>query len=368
MQNTWPKRFSIDGWIAVEHALHDMIKEIKNWKEEQGAAYLYAVLAEIESGTPRHRLFSELAREAEGQSRIWAESARRRNAAVPAVYRPDLRTRLVAKLTRVFGPHSMRAVLAAMKVRGMSVYLRADPGHPGPEAASGMERRHRGLASGGNLRAAVFGVNDGLVSNASLILGVAGASADPAVIVLSGVAGLLAGAFSMASGEYVSVRSQREMYEYQIALERDELAEYPDEEAQELALIYEARGMQLEEAKRLADSMIADPERGLDTLAREELGLNPDELGSPWGAAIFSFLSFAGGALIPLLPFLFMRSAHALSVAIALTAVALFAVGATLSLFTGRPAWRGGLRMLGIGAAAGAATFAIGRALGLSQA
>jgi len=344
-----------------------MTKELQNWKEEQGAAYLYRVLSELEVGTPRHRLFSELARESDEQSRIWAESARRQNASVPAVYKPDLRTRLVAKLTRTLGPHNMRAVLAAMKVRGMSVYMRGDPGHPAPDATSGLERRHRGLASGGNLRAAVFGVNDGLVSNASLILGVAGANADPGVILLSGVAGLLAGAFSMAAGEYVSVRSQREMYEYQIALEREELREFPQEEAQELALIYEARGIPPDEAKRLADSMIADPVRGLDTLAREELGLNPDELGSPWGAAIFSFLSFAGGAVIPLLPFLFMRASNALNASIALTAAALFAVGGTLSLFTGRPAWRGGLRMLLIGGAAGAATFAIGRALGLSQ-
>jgi vacuolar iron transporter family protein len=344
-----------------------MIKEIKNWKEEQGAAYLYDVLAEIEAGTPRQRLFSELAREAREQSRIWAQSAQRANAQVPSAYRPDLRTRLVGRLTRALGPHSMRTVLAAMKVRGMSVYLRVDPGHASPESNSGLERRHRGLAGGGNLRAAVFGVNDGLVSNASLILGVAGASGDSAVIVLSGVAGLLAGAFSMASGEYVSVRSQREMYEYQIALERDELAEYPEEEAQELALIYEARGMQPDEAKRLADSMIADPVRGLDTLAREELGLNPEELGSPWGAAIFSFLSFGIGALIPLLPFLFLHGGHAMTAAITLTSLALFGVGATLSLFTGRAAWRGGLRMLSIGAAAGAATFAIGKSLGLTQ-
>ncbi len=344
-----------------------MVKELRNWREEQGAAYLYRVLSELENGTPRHRLFSELAREAEAQSRIWADSARRQNATVPEAYRPDLRTRLVAKLTRALGPHSMRSVLAAMKVRGMSVYLRTDPGHPAPDASGAMERRHRGLAGGGNLRAAVFGVNDGLVSNASLILGVAGASADPAVILLSGVAGLLAGAFSMAAGEYVSVRSQREMYEYQIALERDELSEYPEEEAQELALIYEARGVEAEEAKRLADSMIADPQRGLDTLAREELGLNPLELGSPWGAAVFSFLSFAAGALIPLLPFLFIRGTHALYTSIGVTAAALFAVGATLSLFTGRPAWRGGLRMLALGAAAGAATFTIGKALGLNQ-
>jgi len=342
------------------------MKELKSWEEEQRSAYLYRVLAEIDKDTLRERLFSELAREAQAQSHIWADAARREGIQVPAEYRADLRTRIVERLTRLFGPYHMRSMLAAMKVRGMSVYSRTEPGHPMPDAASGVERRHRRLASGGNLRAAVFGVNDGLVSNASLILGVAGASAESGIILLSGVAGLLAGAFSMASGEYVSVRSQREMYEYQIGLERDELKAYPEEEAKELALIYEARGLPWAEAKRLADSMIADPVRGLDTLAREELGLNPDELGSPWGAATFSFLSFAAGALIPLLPFLFGRSAGALYVSIGLTAAALFAVGSTLSLFTGRGALRGGARMLLIGGSAGALTFAIGRLLGVN--
>jgi VIT1/CCC1 family predicted Fe2+/Mn2+ transporter len=342
------------------------MNEVKSWEEEQRSAHLYRVLAEIDKDILRKRLFSELAREAQAQSNIWAEAARREGSRVPAEYRPDLRTRIVEQLTRRFGPRHMRSMLAAMKVRGMSVYSRTEPGHPMPDASTGAERRHRGLASGGNLRAAVFGVNDGLVSNASLILGVAGAAAEPGIILLSGVAGLLAGAFSMAAGEYVSVRSQREMYEYQIGLERDELEAYPEEEAKELALIYEARGLASAEAKRLADSMIADPELGLDALAREELGLNTDELGSPWGAAIFSFLSFAGGALIPLLPFLFGKSVGALYVSIGLTAAALFAVGSTLSLFTGRGALRGGARMLLIGAAAGALTFAIGRLLGVS--
>jgi vacuolar iron transporter family protein len=344
------------------------MNELSNWEEEQRSAYLYRALAQMEKGTPRERLFSELAREADSQSGIWAEATRKRGGAVPTGYVPDLRTRIVERLTRRFGPRHMRSILAAMKVRGMSVYSSVDPGHPMPDTTTGIERRHRRLASGGNLRAAVFGVNDGLVSNASLILGVAGAAAEPGVILLSGVAGLLAGAFSMAAGEYVSVRSQREMYEYQIGLEREELGEYPEEEAKELALIYEVRGMPWESAKRLADSMIADPERGLDTLAREELGLNPDELGSPWGAATFSFLSFATGALIPLLPFLFGKSAGALYVAIGLTAAALFAVGAALSLFTGRGALRGGLRMLLIGGGAGTLTFLIGRLLGVGLA
>jgi len=342
------------------------MNELKSWEEEQRSAHLYRVLAEIEKGTPRERLFTELAREAAAQSGLWADAVRRRGGVVPAAYLPDLRTRIVDWLTRRLGPGHMRSMLAAMKVRGMSVYSRSDPGHPMPDPATGVERRHRGLARGGNLRAAVFGVNDGLVSNASLILGVCGATAEPGIIVLSGVAGLLAGAFSMAAGEYVSVRSQREMYQYQIALERDELGAYPEEEAKELALIYEARGLQWAEAKRLADSMIADPERGLDTLAREELGLNPDELGSPWGAAAFSFLSFAAGALIPLVPFLFGSNARNLLLSIGLTAAALFAVGSTLSLFTGRGALRGGIRMLSIGSAAGALTFAIGRLLGVN--
>ncbi len=344
------------------------MKELESWTEEKQSAYLYRVVAQCEHGTPRHALFSELAEEAEKQALIWARLVERAGATLPAQFSPDLRARLVAKLTRKFGPRAMQGVLGAMKVRGMSLYTKGDPRHFVPESSAGQEGRHRGLAGGGNLRAAVFGLNDGLVSNASLILGVAGATADNGLILLSGVAGLLAGAFSMASGEYVSVRSQREMFEYQISLERDELAEYPEEEANELALIYAARGMPREEAQRLADAAIADPERALDTLAREELGLNPDELGSPWGAAMFSFVSFGLGALIPLCPYFFSAGRTSLFASIALTAIALFAVGAALSLFTGRHAWRGGLRMLAIGATAGALTFVIGRALGVSLA
>jgi VIT1/CCC1 family predicted Fe2+/Mn2+ transporter len=340
------------------------MSELKSWQEEQRSAYLYTLLAQIEGETPPGRLFGQLAREARNQSRIWADAAQKAGAKVPHAYRPDMRTRIVAALTRRFGPRSMRTVLAAMKVRGLSLYLSGTPGHPHHDPSAGLERRHRGLAGGGNLRAAVFGVNDGLVSNASLILGVAGAGPEPSVIVLSGVAGLLAGAFSMAAGEYISVRSQREMLEYQIGLEREELKQYPEEEAEELSLIYQARGLQEAEAQHLARSMIADPVRGLDALAREELGLNPEELGSPRGAASFSFMAFAAGALIPLLPFLVARGSAALGLAVALTAVALFSVGATLSLFTGRQAWLGGVRMLCIGAAAGAATYAMGSLLG----
>jgi VIT1/CCC1 family predicted Fe2+/Mn2+ transporter len=341
---------------------------LEGWADEMRSAHLYRVIAAAERGTPRERLFASLAAEAESQAAIWARSARAAGGAVPASFAPDARTRIVERLVRRYGPRALRPVLAAMKVRGLSVYTHAQPGHPRPTSIADMKARHPNVGGGGNLRAAVFGVNDGLVSNASLILGVAGASSGSTVVLLSGVAGLLAGAFSMAAGEYVSVASQREMFEHQIGLERKELAEYPAEEAQELALIYAARGLAEDEAAALATATVADQERALDTLAREELGLNPDELGSPWGAAVSSFLSFAAGAFVPLAPFLVARGDQALLGAIALTGVALFAVGATISLFTGRSAAAQGARMLAIGAAAGAATYGIGRLLGVSLA
>jgi len=341
------------------------MNDVSNWAEEKQAAYLYLVVAETEAGTPRASLFRELAVAAEKQAAIWAEVVQKAGGRVPAQYLPDLRTRIVAALVRRFGPYPLRTMLAAMKVRGMAIYAKDAPGHFMSPALQGPEHRHRGVSGGGNLRAGVFGVNDGLISNASLILGVAGASADNAVIVLTGVAGLVAGAFSMAAGEYVSVRSQREMYEYQIGLEREELDQYPEEEANELALIYAARGMAPDAAKRLADEMLADREHALDTLAREELGLNPAELGSPLGAAVSSFVSFAVGGAIPLTPFLFGAGNSALLATVAVTAGALFAVGATLSLFTGRSALLSGLRMFAIGAAAGGFTYLIGTLLGV---
>ncbi|MBI4204575.1 MAG: VIT1/CCC1 transporter family protein [Betaproteobacteria bacterium] len=340
--------------------------ELDSWREEKRSAYLYRVVAEAEGGTTRAALFSELALEADKQAAIWARHAQSLGRRVPERFSPDVRTRLVAHLVRRLGPRPLRGVLAAMKVRGMSLYTHAQPGHVMPQSVDEIGRRHRGVEGGGNLRAAVFGVNDGLISNASLILGVAGATADNAIILLSGAAGLIAGAFSMAAGEYVSVRSQREMYEYQIELEREELDHYPEAEAEELALIYQARGLNRDEAIGMAKSLTADPEMALKTLAREELGLNPEDLGSPWGAAFFSFFSFAAGAAIPLMPFLFARGTASLAIAIALTGVALSAVGALLSLFTGRSAVYSGLRMLMIGAAAGTVTYLVGTLLGVT--
>ena len=162
------------------------------------------------------------------------------------------------------------------------------------------------------------------------------------------------------------MRTQREFYEYQIGLERDELAHYPAAEAAELALIYEAKGIPTDEARTMAERLVAQPEKALDTLAREELGLNPAELGSPWGAAISSFVSFATGAFIPLVPYVFFSGRATLYWVVGLTAIALFTVGALMSLFTGRTGWASGARMLAIGAVAGAITFGLGKLLGIS--
>jgi vacuolar iron transporter family protein len=354
------------GKMRCDNRISPMSNPLESWTEEQRSAYLYSVCSEAEAGTPRAELFRRLAGEAQAQAAIWRAMMTASGKPAPAPFEPEPRTRLVARMVRTFGPRRMRSVLAAMKVRGMAIYSEREPGGHLVPVAGTVERGHRGLGGVGNLRAAVFGVNDGLVSNASLIFGIAGANAAPSAVLLAGVAGLAAGAFAMAAGEYVSVRSQRELFEYQIGLERDELAEYPEAEAQELALIYGAKGMPAAEARRLAKKLVADPERALDTLAREELGLNPSELGSPWGAAISSFLSFTLGAAIPLLPFLLGAGTKALPLAAAMTGVALFTIGATLSLFTGRGALRSGARMLLLGGLAAAVTFGVGHVAGIA--
>lgn len=343
------------------------VNALDSWTEEQRSAYLYRACADAESGTVRAELFRRLAGEAEAQAAIWRAQLTARGHPAPGPFVPDARTRLVANLVQWLGPKRLRNVLAAMKVRGMAVYGTAagDDGHPLPIAPAMLERHHRGLAGGGNLRAAVFGMNEGLVSNAGLILGVAGATGDARVIVLSGIAGLAAGALAMATGEYVSVRAQRELYESQIALERHELAQYPEAEAQELALIYAAKGLPVKQADRLAKRLVADPEHALDTLAREELGLDPRLLGSPALAGLTSLLAFAFGALVPLAPFLLGLGAAAIFWTIGLAAAGLFGAGAVLSLFTGRSALYSGARMLVLGAAAWAITFGLGRLVAL---
>ena len=387
---------------------------LDSWYHEKESAWLYQRVAAAEPDSRKRQLFLQLAAAAEEQASKWEVAAARQsgaavspsttaaassatasptavgtaahpsgaagaastavtptstNAAPARVFVPSLRARIVARLIQHFGPRALRSVLAAMKLRGLSVYSApvAIAGHAMPTSLSDVGVRHRG-GLGNNLRASVFGVSDGLVSNASLVLGVAGAGASSSYVLLTGTAGMLAGALSMAAGEYVSVRSQREMYEYQIALEREEVAEYPEEEAEELALIYAARGVEIGQAREVSRALLANPEQALDVLSREELGLNPDDLGSPFGAALSSFLAFGLGAAMPLIPFLITRSTASTTLVItaALTVLALFCIGLVLSLFTGRDALKGALRMVLIGAGAGIVSFLVGRALGVA--
>ena len=339
---------------------------LDSWYHEKESAWLYRRVADRESDPLKSQLFRKLGEAAEDQARKWESLQPQRR----FEFRPSMRARVVAGLADQIGPRAARNVLAAMKLRGLSIYTSTTaPGHVMPTSVSQVGERHRGGVSGGNLRATVFGINDGLVSNAALVMGVAGSGAAPSIVLMTGAAGLLAGALSMAAGEYVSVRSQRDMYEYQIALEKEELAEYPEEEAEELALIYEARGMDIEQARTFARSLLGNPDHALDVLAREELGLNPDDLGSPLGAASSSFLAFALGAVIPLAPFLIGLPAHSvMGWTIGVTAIALAAVGMLISLFTGRNAWFGAARMVAIGGGAGVIAWLVGSWLGVALA
>jgi VIT1/CCC1 family predicted Fe2+/Mn2+ transporter len=252
-----------------------------------------------------------------------------------------------------------RAASAAGTAKSPRAAL-ADPGELAPRP----EHHHRDI-QGGRARAAVFGVSDGLVSNVSLILGVAGADPGAGVVRLAGLAGLIAGAVSMAAGEYVSMRAQAELLERELEMERVELDRNPHVETVELAQIYESRGLDPDTASELAHHMMKNPELALETHAREELGIDPNSLGSPVGAAVSSFLAFAIGALIPLLPWFFGSGTSAVVASVVLGALSAVAIGVALSRFTGRSAVRSALRQLGIAAVAAGVTYIVGSAVGV---
>ncbi len=241
-----------------------------------------------------------------------------------------------------------------------AVALSHPSGNPRPGAP---ESHHRDI-QGGAARAAVLGVSDGLVTNVSLILGVAGANASPGNVRLTGLAGLLAGAFSMAAGEYVSMRAQRELLEHELEMEEIELRRSPLAERAELAQLYESRGVDPAIAGEMAGEMMRTPELALQTHAREELGVNPEELGSPYKAAGSSAGSFAIGAIVPLLPWFFTSGATAVIASLVLGALAAICIGAGLARFTSRPWLHSALRQLIVTVAAAAVTFGIGKFLG----
>jgi vacuolar iron transporter family protein len=363
--------------------------KVRRWREllasERDAAALYSGLADAESGE-RRQIFQELAEIERRHAAHWEDNLRAAGADIPPAGRPSLRTRLLGLAARRFSTAAVLPLIERAERADAAVYDADPDAAPGmaaeerghartlsrmsegrrPDPRQLIARRepwHRGDRSGG-LRAAVFGVSDGLVSNAALVMGFAGSGAPRTAILLAGIAGLLAGAFSMAAGEYVSMSSQREMYEREISLEAQEIEEKPEEERAELVLLYRAKGLDRAEAELLADRIMADPDVALDTLAREELGLDPDELGSPWTAAMSSLLAFAVGAFVVVLPYLFTGGAVALYVAIGLVAVALFAVGAGIGVLNGRSFLRSGVRQLVAGGMAAAVVFGVGHLIG----
>lgn len=256
----------------------------------------------------------------------------------------------------------------ATQVRERRRFGRRDPGtkhHLRAPELQAQDHHHRNV-QGGGARAAVFGVSDGLVTNVSLILGMAGASPGAGVVRLAGLAGLVAGSFSMASGEYVSMRAQTELLQRELAAEHREIIRHPGPERRELTKIYEDRGVAPAAAKQLAEEMMRTPELALETHAREELGINPSSLGSPVQAAVSSFLTFALGALLPLLPWLFTGGHTAVVWSVIIGAVAAIAVGAGLSVFTQRTWWWSAGRQLLIAAGAAGITYGIGAAVGVS--
>ena len=351
-------------------------------RSELQAAAVYSALAHTEQDAARAEVFEKLVDAEMRHAARWAEKL----GIDPDSLEPStlgIQSRLVQWVARFLGTRRVVPLLLRGEDSEIAVYA------SDPEARDLVreERDHsrilRGLYStealghrwspvgvmggSGRLRAAVLGVNDGLVSNFSLVMGVAGGTGgNPQFVLLAGVAGLLAGAFSMAAGEYVSMRSQRDVYEHEISKERIELEEYPEEEEEELVLIYQAKGLSEEESRLVAKRLMADPQVALDTMAREELGLDPAQLGSPWGASISSFLSFVSGAVVPILPYLFGAGDLAVPLSALLSGGALLAVGGLMSLISGRNAAWGGLRMLIAGGAAASVTFGVGKLIGVS--
>jgi VIT1/CCC1 family predicted Fe2+/Mn2+ transporter len=358
-----------------------------NLQGEIDGAAIYRALATREADPKLAEVFRRLASVEEAHAEFW-RSRLGPQAGKPRPA-PSIHARTLIWLARRFGPGFVIPTLAAAEKRDRGAYdsqadaraagLPADErsharimqaiagssGLSGPELAI-LEGRHRG-GGGNTLRAAVLGANDGLVSNLSLVMGVAGAAAAESTLLLTGLAGLVAGACSMAMGEWLSVTSSRELNQKQIATEAEELREAPEEEKEELVLIYQAKGLEEAQARALADRLLSNPETALDTLAREELGIDPGELGgSAWQAGASSFLLFSAGAIVPVAPFFFLTGTAAFATSLAASAVALMTIGFGTSLFTGRSGVFSALRQLAIGSAAAAITYGVGRVVGVS--
>jgi VIT1/CCC1 family predicted Fe2+/Mn2+ transporter len=361
-----------------------------NLQGEVDSAALYRTLAQTEKNPQLAQVYRRLAAIEEAHAEYWKNHIEAIDQKVPHL-RPGFRTRALGWLAQRFGPAFVLPTVDTLEHLDSGTYdtqpeavagglPAAERSHAriiealaagSPGALSGatlarLEGRHRGM--GGNaLRAAVLGANDGLCSNLSLVMGVAGADLAPHAILITGLAGLLAGACSMALGEWLSVNTSRESARRQIATEADELEQVPEEEQEELSLIYQAKGLPEDLAKSLAQRLIANKRTALDTLVREELGIDPEELGgSPWSAASASFALFALGAIFPVAPYFALTGGAAVIASLAASGVALFLIGAGTTLFTGRGVWFSGMRQLLVGFAAAGVTFGLGRLVGVA--
>ncbi len=377
----------VDKSLAVADDAPKRYRE--NLQGEVDGAALYRTLADVEADEKLAEVYRRLAAVEDAHAEYWRGELRRRDARIPRL-KPSFRSRALGWLARRFGPafvlptintleqadsgaydHQPEAVKGGLPAdershaRILEVIASPTQGLEGGTIAR-LEGRHR--AMGGNaLRAAVLGANDGLVSNMSLVMGVAGANADPKTILLTGLAGLVAGACSMALGEWLSVNSSRELYEKQISTEKMELEMVPEEEKEELVLIYQAKGLKEAEARALADRLLMDKTTALDTLAREELGLDPNELGgSPWTAAGASFFLFSVGAIFPVAPYFWLEGTQALVASLAASAFALALIGSGTSLFTGRSVPFSAMRQILIGFIAAGITYGVGKVVGVS--
>lgn len=366
----------------------DIVRYRANLQKEIDGAFLYRALSAAEKKPKLAEVYGKLAASEEKHAAIWETKIKEAGATLPP-RTASWRARTMGQLARRFGTQFVVASILGNEAADSrayddqpdaeSVQMAADEksharllvnissaasGNMGSSVAM-VEGRHR--SAGGNaLRAAVLGANDGLVSILSLVMGVAGANMANSNVLIAGLAGTLAGAGSMAMGEWLSVQSSRELYEHQIGIEKEEIAQNPAEEQEELALIYQSKGLTEGRAKELAARIMADASVTLDTLAREELGIDPEELGgSAWEAAITSFFLFVFGAVFPILPYFLFSGMTAVYVSMGVSGLGLFIIGAAITLMTGRNVFYSGSRQVLFGLGAAALTYGVGKLIGV---
>lgn len=360
---------------------------LKNIQTEVDASYLYGILAEKEEDENVKEIFMQMSEIEKSHATAFLQKIGLTDKEMP---KPSRRAKMLKSIGGILGydyilgvlmdtEKSLSTSIGKARVNTKTNSSISDTAHVkilenilqnnpkiGGNALSRFEKRHRSV--GGNaLRAAVLGGNDGLISNFSLIMGVAGASSGQKEVLLAGLAGLLAGALSMALGEWISVKSSQELYENQMSLEMDELEVNPEGEQKEIALIYRAKGIPQEQAEKMAEEIMKDKNAAHQFLVKEELGINAEELkGSAMEAAVSSFVLFAIGAILPLFPFFFLSGTTAIVASAISSSVGLFLIGSAITLFTGKSIWFSGFRQVIFGLLAAAITFGIGKLIGVS--